>query len=98
MSNNPPPRPACPKLPKGTTTIRGRSFAGEGKVPDVEYSIDGQPWRSAELLPPNIEYAGSSTEALSLPITKFESEPRMKADGLSQTLFLGTTTDIYIVL
>lgn len=38
-------------------TIRGRSFAGEGKVRGVVYSIDGGSWRPARLIPPNIEAA-----------------------------------------
>lgn len=38
-----------------STTIRGRAYAGEGKVRAVAYSIDGALWRRAELLPPNIE-------------------------------------------
>ncbi len=37
--------------------IRGRAFAGEGKVRDVVYSIDNGSWQPAELLPPNIEGA-----------------------------------------
>lgn len=39
----------------GTTTIYGRAFAGEGKTKSVVYRIDDDPWREAEILPPNIE-------------------------------------------
>ena len=45
------------RIGRDTRLIRGRSFAGEGKVRQVEYSIDNAGWREAELLPPNIEGA-----------------------------------------
>jgi DMSO/TMAO reductase YedYZ molybdopterin-dependent catalytic subunit len=45
------------KLGVDAETIRGRSFAGEGKVRDVVYSVDNGSWRAAELLPPNIDGA-----------------------------------------
>ncbi len=45
------------KVGTDTEIIHGRSSAGEGKVRDVDYSIDKGPWLSAELLPPNNEGA-----------------------------------------
>lgn len=38
-----------------TKEIQGRSFAGEGKVREVVYSIDDGAWRDAELFGPDIE-------------------------------------------
>lgn len=35
--------------------ILGRSYAGEGRVREVAYSIDGAPWQSAECFGPDIE-------------------------------------------
>lgn len=43
------------KLTSDTKTIRGRSYAGEGKVREVIYSVDKAPWQAATLLAPNIE-------------------------------------------
>lgn len=43
------------RIGPGSTVIRGRSFAGEGKVREVAYNIDNGPWRSARMLSPNIE-------------------------------------------
>ncbi len=44
-------------VPAGPRVVRGRSFAGEGRVREVAYSVDGAPWQQAELLPPNIAAA-----------------------------------------
>lgn len=38
-----------------TTMMHGRSFAGEARVREVVYSIDGSKWKSAELSGPDIE-------------------------------------------
>lgn len=43
------------RIDPGAVVIRGRSFAGEGKVRTVRYNLDDGPWREAELLSPNIE-------------------------------------------
>ena len=38
--------------------LRGRSWSGEGKISQVEVSLDdGQTWRTARLRPPNLEQA-----------------------------------------
>lgn len=44
-------------LPAGEHVLRGRSYAGEGRVRDVVYRVDEGPWLPAELVPPNIEGA-----------------------------------------
>lgn len=41
----------------GAHLIRGRAFAGEGRVWQVEYSIDEEHWKNAELIPPIIDGA-----------------------------------------
>ena len=38
-----------------TTEILGRSYAGESRVREVVYSINGTPWQTAELFGPNLE-------------------------------------------
>jgi DMSO/TMAO reductase YedYZ molybdopterin-dependent catalytic subunit len=41
------------EIERGMTTIRGRAYAGEGKVTSVAYQIDDGKWQEAEILPPN---------------------------------------------
>jgi DMSO/TMAO reductase YedYZ molybdopterin-dependent catalytic subunit len=43
------------KIRTDTKVIRGRSYAGERRVREVFYKVDGDPWKAAELLPPSIE-------------------------------------------
>lgn len=43
------------ELPRDVREIRGRSFAGEAKIREVVYSVDGGDWRPAELEETNIE-------------------------------------------
>lgn len=43
------------KLRRKDNLLRGRAFAGESRVREVLCQIDGSEWRSAEILPPNIE-------------------------------------------
>ena len=43
------------KISAQTNEIYGRSFAGEGRVREVVYSIDDDDWKTAELIGPNIE-------------------------------------------
>lgn len=37
------------RLPPGPQLIRGRAFAGEHRVSEVQYRIDAGPWRTAEI-------------------------------------------------
>lgn len=41
-------------LEPGPQMIRGRAYAGEGRVERVECQVDGGAWREAALLPPNV--------------------------------------------
>ena len=46
------------KLAAKPHLLRGRSWSGEGKIAQVEVSLDdGQTWRTARLRPPNLEQA-----------------------------------------
>ena len=55
-ARSPPWRAGWPaRVAPGDATIRGRAFAGEGRVRSVAYSVDDGPWREAELVPPNVE-------------------------------------------
>jgi DMSO/TMAO reductase YedYZ molybdopterin-dependent catalytic subunit len=45
------------RLEPGTQVIRGRAYAGEGRVERVEYQMDEGPWQEATLLPPNVPAA-----------------------------------------
>lgn len=42
-------------MPAGHHTVRGRSFAGEARVREVVWSVDGGPWRDAQLFGPDIQ-------------------------------------------
>ena len=42
------------RLEPGTRVIRGRAYAGEGRVERVEYRLDEGPWQKAMLLAPNV--------------------------------------------
>jgi sulfane dehydrogenase subunit SoxC len=42
------------RLLRGRHEIRGRSWSPHGAISQVEYSLDGGPWRRARLLEPNI--------------------------------------------
>lgn len=42
------------RIPRGRREIRGRSWSPHGSISQVEYSVDGGPWRRARLLEPNI--------------------------------------------
>lgn len=46
------------RLNAGMHTIRGRAFSGEGRVSRVEYAVDDDTWREAQLEEPNIPAAG----------------------------------------
>lgn len=41
-------------IPVGRRTLYGRSFAGEARVREVVWSVDGGPWREASLFGPDI--------------------------------------------
>ncbi len=43
------------ELSAATSSLHGRSFAGEARVQEVVYSVDGEGWKAAELAEPNIE-------------------------------------------
>jgi DMSO/TMAO reductase YedYZ molybdopterin-dependent catalytic subunit len=42
------------ELTPGPQPIRGRAYAGEGRIERVEYQVDEGPWEEATLLPPNV--------------------------------------------
>ncbi|HKF15776.1 MAG TPA: sulfite oxidase [Candidatus Dormibacteraeota bacterium] len=42
------------QLVPGPQLIRGRAYAGEGRIERVEYQVDGGDWQEATLLPPNM--------------------------------------------
>jgi sulfane dehydrogenase subunit SoxC len=44
-------------LPGGNHVIRGRSWSPHAAISRVEYSVNGEPWRPARLLEPNISGA-----------------------------------------
>ena len=37
------------RLPPGNHLVRGRAYAGENRVTDVQYRIDDEPWRTASI-------------------------------------------------
>jgi len=43
------------RIAPGRNTVRGRAFAGEGRVRQVAYCIDDGAWRQSRLLEPNVE-------------------------------------------
>jgi len=42
------------QLPPGPQVIRGRAYAGEGQIEQVEYQVDKGAWQAATLLPPRM--------------------------------------------
>ena len=45
------------RLRRGRHTIGGRSWSAQGAITRVEYSVDGEPWRAARLVEPNVSGA-----------------------------------------
>ena len=42
------------QLPPGPQVVRGRAYAGEGQIEQVEYQVDEGAWQGATLLPPRM--------------------------------------------